>query len=73
MMNSLQTISRYIKPAPQKCFLLELPPELLDMIVEETLPEGFEGIALSCKALYEVAKRYIENHRYMKYVGKLQI
>jgi len=46
--------------------LTELPPELLDNIIEKTRPDGFEAIALACRTTYAVAKGYIDEHNTLK-------
>lgn len=40
----------------------ELPNELLDKIIWHTLPEGFEGLAFTCKKFYALCTPFIENH-----------
>ncbi|KAH8703178.1 hypothetical protein BGW36DRAFT_457508 [Talaromyces proteolyticus] len=42
--------------------LLDLPIELLDRIVEETIPEDFEAVALSCKLLYSVSTHFLKKY-----------
>ncbi|KAL6866367.1 hypothetical protein ACO1O0_002475 [Amphichorda felina] len=42
--------------------LLDLPVECLQRILHETLPEGFEGASLSCKAMHAASTRFIEAH-----------
>ncbi|KAK8091464.1 hypothetical protein PG997_001825 [Apiospora hydei] len=42
--------------------LVDLPPELLLQIISETLPEGFESLALSCKAVYQLCTPFIKQH-----------
>ncbi|KAL1607617.1 hypothetical protein SLS60_002551 [Paraconiothyrium brasiliense] len=42
--------------------LTNLPSELLDMIVEYSLPEGFENLATTCKRIYGRCRLYIERH-----------
>jgi hypothetical protein len=51
--------------------LLDLPNELLDRIVEFSLPEGFENLATTCKRIYAQCtpfmKRYNELHSRFRY------
>ncbi|KAI9661816.1 MAG: hypothetical protein M1821_009055 [Bathelium mastoideum] len=42
--------------------LMRLPPELLDMIIANALPEGFESIALTSKRAYALCKPLIRYH-----------
>lgn len=42
--------------------LLALPPELVVQVITESLPEGFESLALSCKAIHQLCKPFIEHH-----------
>ncbi|KAK7937218.1 uncharacterized protein PG986_014086 [Apiospora aurea] len=42
--------------------LVDLPPELLLQIISESLPEGFESLALSCKAVYQLCTPFIKQH-----------
>lgn len=46
--------------------LLDLPSELLCLIIELALPEGFEGIAVSCKAIYKASQASITKHNRLK-------
>jgi hypothetical protein len=46
--------------------LLDLPPEILDLIIDVTAPAGLESFVLSCKAVYERAKSQIEHHNALK-------
>lgn len=46
--------------------LLSLPPELLSRIVEFTMPEGFENLALSCHTMYEVARPRLPTHNLLR-------
>ncbi|KAK5739268.1 hypothetical protein LTR17_005374 [Elasticomyces elasticus] len=46
--------------------LLELPVELLDTIIELTLPDGLESFALSCKTVYGVGKDHVRTHTLYK-------
>ncbi|KAF2962957.1 hypothetical protein GQX73_g10610 [Xylaria multiplex] len=42
--------------------LLDLPSELLDQVVWESIPEDFENLILSCRTLHEYGKPYIDQH-----------
>ncbi|KAI3331825.1 hypothetical protein HD806DRAFT_478422 [Xylariaceae sp. AK1471] len=42
--------------------LLDLPVELLSQIIQESTPEGFENLVLSCKRLYTVGHSFIGQH-----------
>lgn len=42
--------------------LTSLPMELLDEIILHSLPEGFEGLALTCRKLYKLCTPLIERH-----------
>ncbi|KAI0204419.1 hypothetical protein F4808DRAFT_413464 [Astrocystis sublimbata] len=46
--------------------LLDLPSELLDQIIRESIPEGFEGIISSCRTLHQCGRRYVQQHRTLK-------
>lgn len=46
--------------------LLDIPPELLDLIIDATVPDGLESFALSCKAVYERAISQIAHHNQLK-------
>ncbi|KAI0448970.1 hypothetical protein F5B21DRAFT_77926 [Xylaria acuta] len=46
--------------------LLNLPSEVLDQIVWESIPEEFENLIGSCRTLYECGKPYIRQHRIRK-------
>jgi hypothetical protein len=43
-----------------------LPTELLARIVQETLPEGFESFALTCKSVYNASKFFLSKHNTLK-------
>ncbi|KAF2679244.1 hypothetical protein K458DRAFT_119366 [Lentithecium fluviatile CBS 122367] len=45
---------------------LDLAPEIIDVIIDLSLPLGLEGLALTCKALYGRAKSQIERHNALK-------
>ncbi|KAI5927867.1 hypothetical protein F4810DRAFT_645549 [Camillea tinctor] len=42
--------------------LLELPPELLRNAIQQSIPDGFENLMLSCKTLYECGQEFIEDY-----------
>lgn len=46
--------------------LLDLPPEILDLIIDATGPAGLESFVLSCKAIFERAKSQIVHHNELK-------
>lgn len=46
--------------------LLDLPPEIIDYIINFTGPAGLEGFVLTCKAVYERAKTQIEDHNLLR-------
>ncbi|KAF1915872.1 hypothetical protein BDU57DRAFT_495923 [Ampelomyces quisqualis] len=46
--------------------LLDLPPEILDIIIDATAPSGLESFVLSCKAIFERAKSQILHHNELK-------
>jgi hypothetical protein len=46
--------------------LLDLPPEILDLIIDVAGPSGLESFVLSCKAIYERAKSQIAHHNELK-------
>jgi hypothetical protein len=46
--------------------LLDLPPEILDLIIDITVPSGLESFVLSCKAVFERAKSQIAHHNELK-------
>jgi len=46
--------------------LLDLPCELLDQIINDTLPEGFEAFALTCKAVYSRTRSQTLRHHNLK-------
>jgi len=45
---------------------LGLPSEIIDVVIELSLPLGIEGLALTCKALYGRAKSQIARHNALK-------
>jgi hypothetical protein len=46
--------------------LLDLPVEILDEIIDLTLPSGIEAFALCCKAVYTRAATQIQRHNSLK-------
>jgi len=46
--------------------LLDLPPEILDLIIDVTVPDGLESFVLSCKAVFERAQSQIAHHNELK-------
>jgi hypothetical protein len=46
--------------------LLDLPPEILDMIIDIAGPSGLESFVLSCKAIYQRATSQIVHHNDLK-------
>ncbi|KAF7877279.1 hypothetical protein EAF04_000962 [Stromatinia cepivora] len=46
--------------------LAGLPNELLDKVISHTLPEGFEGLALTCKKFYALCTPFIKNHNKLR-------
>lgn len=46
--------------------LPDLPAELMQLVIEQTLPEGFESFALSCKFVYELSRKHIPRHNMLK-------
>jgi hypothetical protein len=43
-----------------------LPVEILQRIIEASIPEGFEALALSCQRLYAASKRYVPDYARLK-------
>jgi hypothetical protein len=50
--------------------LLVLPVELLEQIICDTMPLGFESFMLSCKAIYNTGAKLIEKHHYIRWKYK---
>lgn len=46
--------------------LLDLPPEILDLIIDRTAPDGLENFVLSCRAVYSRAASQIQCHNSLK-------
>ncbi|KAI1296410.1 F-box domain protein [Xylaria venustula] len=45
---------------------IDLPNELLDEIIQHSLPEGFESLALTCKELYALCTPFIKQHNHLR-------
>jgi hypothetical protein len=45
---------------------MQLPIELLDTIIQHTLPEGFESVALTCKRIYGQCITFIAHHNELR-------
>lgn len=50
--------------------LLQLPGELLDEIITQTIPNGFISFALSCKQIYGRATDQIERHNRLRQLAR---
>lgn len=46
--------------------LTSLPTELLDKIILHSLAEGFEGLALTCRKLYNLCKPSVKRHNQLR-------
>lgn len=46
--------------------LTSLPTELLEEIIPHTLPEGFEGLALTCRRFYNLCTPLIKRHNQLR-------
>ncbi|KAF1357568.1 hypothetical protein EJ07DRAFT_167488 [Lizonia empirigonia] len=46
--------------------LLDLPPEIIDYILDFAGPAGLEGFVLTCKSVYERAKTQIQDHNTLR-------
>lgn len=46
--------------------LLDLPPEIIDDIIDNSAPEGLEDFVLTCKAIYVRARTQIKRHNALK-------
>lgn len=46
--------------------LLDLPAELVELVIDFTLPEDFESIALACKTTYSLCREHIRVHNIRK-------
>jgi hypothetical protein len=47
--------------------LMGLPNELLDVIVECTLPDGFESLVLTCKRLHQLCIPFLKHHNELRF------
>ncbi|GLI77602.1 hypothetical protein PoHVEF18_005893 [Penicillium ochrochloron] len=47
--------------------LVQLPTELLELIIPLTLPEGFESLALTCKFLYSLCTPFLEHYNNLRW------
>ncbi|KAJ4352014.1 uncharacterized protein N0V89_007360 [Didymosphaeria variabile] len=45
---------------------LSLPPEIIDVILDLSLPGGIEGLSLVCKAIYGRAQSQVDRHNALK-------
>ncbi|KAF2742552.1 hypothetical protein M011DRAFT_412394 [Sporormia fimetaria CBS 119925] len=50
--------------------LLDLPGELIDEIIDLTLPDGLEGFVLSCRAVHQRAAVQIKRHSRLKRLSR---
>jgi hypothetical protein len=50
--------------------LLQLPGELLDDIIDQTLPHGLESFVLCCRAVYGRARNQILRHNRLKRISR---
>ena len=48
--------------------LLELPTEVLRLIIQETIPEGFESFTLTCRRVYTMCECKIPKHNQLRRV-----
>ncbi|RMZ69622.1 f-box domain [Pyrenophora seminiperda CCB06] len=46
--------------------LLDLPPEILDLIIDRTAPDGLQNFVLSCKTVYGRAASQIRQHNALR-------
>ena len=46
--------------------LINLPPELLELIIIHTLPEGFEAFSLTCKSIFSMCSPFITHHNLLR-------
>ncbi|CAE6998307.1 hypothetical protein HRS9139_04182 [Pyrenophora teres f. teres] len=46
--------------------LLDLPPEILDLIIDRTAPGGLQNFVLSCKTVYQRSASQIRHHNALK-------
>jgi hypothetical protein len=45
---------------------MQLPIEIVDKIIQHTLPEGFESVALTCKRMYGQCVTFIAHHNELR-------
>ena len=43
-----------------------LPDELIEIVIQGTMPEGFESLALTCKRIFAICNPYIEHHNLLR-------
>ena len=55
-----------VNPDTAKMGLLDMPFDVLDGILDLSLPSGIEGLTLSCRAIYERATPQIRRHNKLK-------
>jgi hypothetical protein len=60
------TLATFLTPVHFTMGLLDLPPEILDLIIDITIPNGLENFVLSCKAVYERANTTILHHNELR-------
>ncbi|KAI0480398.1 F-box domain protein [Xylariaceae sp. FL0804] len=46
--------------------LTSLPVEIVEAIIPHTLPEGFESLALACKAIHKLCAPFIKQHNHLR-------
>lgn len=46
--------------------LLQLPEELLNVIVQATIPEGVESLATTCHALHRLCTPFLKRHNFLR-------
>ncbi|KAI8966688.1 hypothetical protein F5Y11DRAFT_307579 [Daldinia sp. FL1419] len=58
--------------------LVNFPPEILHQVIQESMPEGFEKLMLTCRYVYECGRSLIDTHasyirenRYLSFEGIL--
>ncbi|KAI1658284.1 hypothetical protein F4813DRAFT_357943 [Daldinia decipiens] len=58
--------------------LVDFPPEILHQVIQESMPEGFEKLMLTCRYVYECGRSLIDTHasyirenRYLNFEGIL--
>lgn len=53
-------------PETARMPLTALPPELLHLIAEQAMPDGFESFLLSCRTVFESAKSLLARHNHLR-------